>query len=605
MQEKSKTDEVFLFYRTKRDEHSIILQHLKRHIHNTGSLRLLLIAGMIITLWFCRGYGAPILVTVAVAFFIPFLILVVYHTKLFAKRTYEEGIINLCENELKALNYDFSAFDGAADQTDPQHPFSLDLDIFGEKSLFQSINRTVTSIGKIRLADWLKKPLSNRQDILSRQQAVKELHSKTVFRHDFYVTGEKQQNSDRDIRQLNELSSQTTHFSESMRWRLLIWLIPAAWILTIAVLIWTDMPFGLFFILFILSLTVANIHAKRITKLHQTVDRMNRLLSVYAKLMEQIEHENFDSGILKNRQQALVSNNLTASKAVKKLSAIIGGLDQRFNMAAIVFNLLYLRDMRHVMQLEKWIKAHSGHFNAWFDTLAEIDAFCSLGSFAFNHPDYIYPSIADHYFEMEGSALGHPLIHRDTCVRNRINIPVNRYFLIVTGANMAGKSTYLRTVGVNFLFSCTGMPVYAESLTVYPAHLITSLRTADSLVSNESYFFAELKRLKMIIDRLNNGEELFIILDEILKGTNSVDKQKGSIALVKQLIKKGACGIIATHDLMLGSLADIFPEHVRNKRFEADITNDELSFTFQLRDGIAQNMNATFLMKRMGIFEDE
>ena len=167
---------------------------------------------------------------------------------------------------------------------------------------------------------------------------------------------------------------------------------------------------------------------------------------------------------------------------------------------------------------------------------------------------------------------------------------------------MAGKSTFLRTVGVNFLFSCMGLPVYAKSLSVYPAHLVTSLRTADSLVSNESYFFAELKRLKMIIDRLDAGEALFVILDEILKGTNSVDKQKGSFALIKQLINKNTCGIIATHDIQLGSLAEIFPEHIQNKRFEADINGDELTFTYKLREGVAQNMNATFLMKKMNIY---
>ena len=150
-----------------------------------------------------------------------------------------------------------------------------------------------------------------------------------------------------------------------------------------------------------------------------------------------------------------------------------------------------------------------------------------------------------------------------------------------------------------------GLPAYAESLTVFPAHLVTSLRTADSLISNESYFFAELKRLKMIIDRLDRGEKLFIILDEILKGTNSIDKQKGSLALIKQLVNKGTCGIIATHDLLLGTLSESFPDNVRNQRFEADITDDELSFTYQIRDGIAQNMNATFLMKKMGIFDNE
>ena len=196
------------------------------------------------------------------------------------------------------------------------------------------------------------------------------------------------------------------------------------------------------------------------------------------------------------------------------------------------------------------------------------------------------------------------MINRDKGVGNDIDILSSMYVLIVSDAIIIAKSTYLLTDVVDMLFSCTVLPVHAKSLTVYPACLVTSLRTADSLVSNESYFFAELKRLQMIIDRLNAGEELFIILDEILKGTNSVDKQKGSIALVKQLVKKGTCGIIATHDLMLGSLAESFPENVHNKRFEADITNDKLTFTYQIRDGVAQNMNATFLMKKMGIFDD-
>ena len=272
---------------------------------------------------------------------------------------------------------------------------------------------------------------------------------------------------------------------------------------------------------------------------------------------------------------------------------------------SVILNLLYMRDTRQAINLERWKEMYSGKIKSWFDVLGEFDMFNSFGTFAFNHPGYIYPDITDSYFEMQGKALGHPLIHRDKCVCNNIDIPESKYFLIITGANMAGKSTYLRTVGVNFLFACVGLPVYAESLTVYPAHLVTSLRTADSLISNESYFFAELKRLKMIIDRLGTGEKLFIILDEILKGTNSVDKQKGSIALIKQLVEKETCGIIATHDLLLGSLSETFPKNVQNKRFEADIKNDELTFTYQIRDGIAQNMNATFLMKKMGIFGDE
>jgi DNA mismatch repair ATPase MutS len=186
-------------------------------------------------------------------------------------------------------------------------------------------------------------------------------------------------------------------------------------------------------------------------------------------------------------------------------------------------------------------------------------------------------------------------------IRYDISINQNPWFLIITGANMAGKSTYLRTIGINFLLAAIGAPVCADELTVYPAKIVTSLRTSDSLTSNESYFFAELKRLKMIIDRLQQGEKLFIILDEILKGTNSADKQKGSIALMKQLVTYNARGIIATHDLALGDLEKEFSKQIKNYRFEADITNDTLTFTYHLREGVAQNMNASFLMQKMGI----
>ena len=166
---------------------------------------------------------------------------------------------------------------------------------------------------------------------------------------------------------------------------------------------------------------------------------------------------------------------------------------------------------------------------------------------------------------------------------------------------MAGKSTYLRTVGINYLLACIGAPVWAKQMEIYPARLVTSLRTSDSLTDNESYFFAELKRLKLIIDKLEAGEELFIILDEILKGTNSMDKQKGSFALIKQFMNMNTNGIIATHDLLLGTLIESFPQNIRNYCFEADITNNELTFSYQMRNGVAQNMNACFLMKEMGI----
>ena len=593
--------EVIRFYEDQITNYTRIRESLQKKIYQAGTVRLVLFIVLLIMIWFFRDASWIAWFGIVILFAIPFIALMVYHSRLFNKRMYAERMIDLNMNERKGVDYDFSAFDGAPEQMDGQHAYSLDLDIFGNHSLFQSMNRTVTVMGKARLIEWVSKPLTNKESIITRQQAVRELASKKTFRQHFYVTGMDQQGTDKDVKQLKELSSQATSFSESLLWKLMIWLVPAVWLIIVVGIIWAELSFGVFGVMFAISFLVANIHTKRISKLHHTVDRMNKLLYVYSELMKQIEQEQNQSDLLNRSKGALLSNGLYASQTIRQLSGIIGGLDQRFNMALIILNFIYLRDIRLVMQLEKWIKVHAGNFNAWFDALAQVDALCSLGGFAFNHPDYVYPEIVDQYFRLEGKGIGHPLLDRKKCVCNDISIAKNPYFLVVTGANMAGKSTYLRTVGINFLLACVGAPVYAKSLVVYPAQMITSLRTADSLTANESYFFAELKRLKMMIDRLNNGEELFIILDEILKGTNSKDKQKGSLSLVRQLIMKKTCGIIATHDLLLGTLEQEFPGEIKNYRFEADITNDELTFSYLLREGVAQNMNASFLMKKMGI----
>lgn len=568
-----------------------------------GSARLGLVALAILSLWIARNESELFLILIGIAYLIPFALLMWLHNKWDRRRQYAETMIQLNEDELKALDYDFSAFDGASEKSSSEHAFSLDLDVFGDHSLFQSINRTVTVSGKEKLADWFLHPLTDRQEILRRQEAIKELADLSSLRQHFYVIGHTCSANKRqdDLSALEKLSQQTPIFSNHLIWKVLINLIPFLWILL-------GIAYGLGWIgglilniYFLIVLVVAYARTGATTSLHTAVNKMESIFSGYSKLINCIEREVFQSLEIKNIQERLNNEKRSASQSIKQLSSYIGGLDQRFSLAGIICNILYLRDIRKSISLERWVQAHANDFPIWFDSLSRFDALSSLGGFAFNHPDTVYPTITDTYFLMEGKALAHPLLNRNVCVRNDINIHKNPWFLIITGANMAGKSTYLRTIGVNYLLACVGAPVCARSLTVSPAKLVTSLRTSDSLTGNESYFFAELKRLKMIIDRLRNGEQLFIILDEILKGTNSIDKQKGSIALMRQLISYKACGIIATHDLVLGTLAEEFPEQVKNFHFDADINNEELSFSYQLREGIAQNMNACFLMRKMGI----
>jgi hypothetical protein len=592
---------VYKYYNDTIEAYTRRVGNLRKRIHLFGTIRLFIVFAAIGLTWLVWAQSWQLITGVLLLCAIPFFVLMFYHGVLSNKKAYAETLIRLCNDELNGLNYDFSAFDGAPEKINSEHSFSLDLDIFGERSVFQSINRTVTFIGKDLLASWFTHPLSDKESIVYRQEAVKELSSLSWLRQHFYVKGMLQPGNRNDANLLARLTDMPVYFSKHLFWRLSVWVVPALWILLFGGLIYNVITPTLFGSLFFLSFLVSYSGLKKINKIHQTVDKMEKILATYAQLMKSIEGDTYKSKLLTDISHRLVFREVTASKAIKKLSSHIGTLDQRGTLTGVLLNIFTFRDIRASIAIEKWNREYGVYTKRWLDALAQFDALSSLAGFHFNHPGSIFPQIAGSYFSMEGKGLGHPLIPQDVCVKNDISIPKNPWFLIITGANMAGKSTYLRTVGLNFLLSCIGSSVCAEELAFYPAKLVTSLRTSDSLVSNESYFFAELKRLKMIIDRLKDGEELFIILDEILKGTNSADKQKGSFALMKQLITYNTCGIIATHDLALGSLEQEYPAQIKNYRFEADITNNELTFSYKLREGVAQNMNASFLMKKMGI----
>ncbi len=593
--------DIINFYTSNCDNLKQKISTLNKRIHLIGTIRLIIFLGAAISLYLLRDESWTTLVLLTIAFAIPFIVLMVVHNKYFYKRTYTETRLKLNEDELNAINYDFSAFDGAKEMIDGEHSFSLDLDLFGDKSFFQSLNRTVTAQGKKLLAEWLMNPADKKEVVLSRQEVITELSKRQdLFQH-FYTLGKINKENNKSIEILDKIRQDFDQSIANPVWKILTWIVPAIWVILIGC-----NSFGLIQekwigIYSIIAIIVAYWNSKQVMQLYNSVDKMENILKTYSSLIEVIENEEFTSSELKAISGKLRQNNRKASESLKTLSRHIGALNQRFSLAGAILNILFMRDTRHSIALVKWKERHHNDIVGWIEALAEIDAYLSMGNYAFNHPDYIYPEVSDNYFVMEGKALGHPLINRDVCVRNKIDIPKSPWFLIITGANMAGKSTYLRTVGINYLMACTGLPVCAEKMIFYPAHLLTSLRTSDSLASNESYFFAELKRLKMIIDRLQKGERLFIILDEILKGTNSADKQKGSMALMKQLVKLQSCGIIATHDLVLGSLEEEFPNEIKNYRFEADITDNELTFSYQLREGVAQNMNACFLMRKMGI----
>jgi hypothetical protein len=586
------------------------INRLKKRIYTHGIFRLVLFVGCFFVIYAFAQHLYLLLASVLVIAIV-FALSLKRHNKLSEQKESAELLSLIAENELKGFLHDFSAFDGAPEKIDPHHPFSFDLDLFGEKSVFQQVNRTVLPLGKEMLADIFQSPLTSKDCIEERQEAVKELAKKEEFCLLFRVAGLKASRDDReegnfppvlygrDGADLRDDKKSIGH----LFWKLAVWIVPFSYLVFVILWLVGIVPGNLFFHLYFLTLVLSLIPIKKARSIGLLFDKKSKTLNAYAGLLKLLEQEKPEAPSLKSLRKKLACKAKRASDVVEELAHYTRSLDVGFTLAMLILNPVFLWTTRYALKIENWMKTYGGDIKTWFSVLAEMDALISLGTFAINHPDYAYPEIADSYC-FRGEGLGHPLISREKCVKNDIDISRKPFFMIITGANMAGKSTYLRTIGVNHLLASVGLPACANKMRFYPGRLLTNLRTSDSLVNSESYFFAELKRLKMIIDRLEAGEAgIFIILDEILKGTNSEDKQKGSLALMKRLVRLGGNGIIATHDLALGNLEDEFPQEIGNWHFDARIQEDTLTFTYRLQEGIAQNMNASFLMRKMGITE--
>ena len=581
------------------------LQQVKKQIFRISMLRLTLFVAGVAGIYFFLSQ-TPLLIICICLTFLPLFILVKIHNRFFIRKEWLETQARIIQEELQALSGDYSSFEDGKEYVNPEHPYSFDLDIFGRRSLFQSINRTCTFFGKDRLAKWLQNHLHEKTSIEKRQEMVREISEHTLFREQFRVAGLVHHGQSSDAEKIQAWSQSPAQYLHAGWVKAFIWGVPVinSLLLITSLIGWTSfsclgLSFGIFLVL---SFGVI----KRGTYIQETYGKQLKSLNGYARLIALAKAEDWKSAGMLELMERFNLNGQSPVQALQQLSKELDRLDLRNNQFLYVLleGSIFFQ-LQEIVRIERWKVRYGQHISEWLETVGELDALCSLGTFAYNHPQYTYPELTEKPFCFLATQMGHPLMPASQCVKNDATIPSRPFFLIITGANMAGKSTYLRTIGVNYLLACVGAPVCCEKLKLLPNQLITSLRTSDSLSDNESYFFAELKRLKRIIDLLNQGQQLFIILDEILKGTNSMDKQKGSFDLIRQFMQLKANGIIATHDLLLGSLIKQFPEEIRNYCFEADIKDNELTFSYKLREGVAQNMNACFLMKKMGIILQE
>ncbi len=543
--------------------------------------------------------------TAALLIFISlFLVLVKRYSLHDREKNLLENLVNINRNEAKALSGDLSPFQDGGQWIDTKHDFSNDLDLFGNGSVFQYLNRTVTGYGNKILAAWLSDPFSLSAKMKERQEAIRELSSKLTWRQEFISRGMGHSFEEKDLSGLFVWLNDNQKFFKSGFGKLAIFLLPSLAIASLVLLIAGVIQYSFFTFFFLLNLTLVGWRLKTTGKIHMNLSKNYIFLSSLGSLLATFEKEPFKSPVLQKIQSDISGASDPAVLRLKKLSRILQAFDNRINLLVGIFlNGLLLWDFHCIYKLEKWKEKSKDHLPLWLNHLGEIDAFISLANYAYNNQDFVYPVVSSDKNILKAMNLGHPLIPEETRICNDFILPGSGHICVITGANMAGKSTFLRTVAVNYILGMAGAPVCASAMEFSPLRLFTSMRTTDSLGHNESYFYAELKRLRILKEKLEEGVKILFILDEILKGTNSNDKSTGSKLFLKKIIGLGGTGLIATHDTSLGEMEEEFPELIANNCFEIEIEGERITFDYKLQSGITQKMNASLLLRQMGLTE--
>jgi len=586
-------------YQKLKNQYSEDYNRLNKKYNLISTLRLLVTITLIFLIYKSFKTSDIIFILFSVSAFICFILLMKIHERISWNRKIKKHLISINNDEIIYLKREGIPFENGTEYIDFKHFYSFDLDFFGANSLYQNLNRTATYIGSKKLSELLLTLLKN-DEIKSNQKAINELSKKIEWRqHLLSLAKITKDNKDNYQKLIDWTETKQEKVTKALN--IVFHITPIVFIISIITNMITNNPFFIHiaFAVFLINLVLAVTQLRKIKKEIIDSDKISEIVKQYGLIIEKIETEKFDSEKLNLLKEKLIYKSGLASTQIKKLSSLFSNIQSIQNvMAALLFNGAFLYHIHVLNSLLNWKKKYSNHIKDWLETIGEFETLNSLANFSYNNPTFVFPTINGNY-EITLEELGHPLIHKENRICNDVEFKEKK-IIILTGSNMSGKSTFLRTLGINMVLAGIGSPICSTKANIHPLNVIVSMRQTDSLNDNESYFFAEVKRLKQIIDKLHS-ETCFVLLDEILKGTNSDDKQTGTIEVIKKIISKNAIGSIATHDLEVCQTTNEYPKKLINKCFEVEIINNDLSFDYKLRDGICKNKSATFLMKKMEI----
>jgi hypothetical protein len=565
---------------------------------------------------FVIGFGTSIYLYVKKSYYIGsaifvlalimFIYLIYKHSLVIKERKYALIMRDINHNSIERLNGDWKFFkDTGVEFNEEDHNYAGDLDIFGKGSVFQWINAAVTYTGRLRLRDMLSSPCRNKEQITKRQQAVEELEGKVSWRQELMAEAIVVSDKLQDPKKLVKWCKEKKEFYSNHWGPILFRIIPAAAIMIIVLSFTGTVPrYWRSIVICIQILLLLPGYAERAASLG-TIYEHKDSIRTYEGLIRLIEKGEFDAHYLKELQGRLINSSYeTASMQIKKLMKISDRISDRSNFFFIVLNILLLLDYQFMFSLEKWKRNSGDEIEKWIETIGELEALSSLAIIKCDNPDWSIPQIEEEGSFLEGEQIGHPLL-ADKRVCNDLCIGKNSTVLLITGSNMSGKSTLLRTAGINLVLAYAGAPVCAKAFKCSIMDVYTCMRISDNLEKSISSFYAEIIRIKLIVNAVKQKKQIFFLLDEIFKGTNSLDRHMGAEILIKQLDKEGAIGMVSTHDLELGEMEKGSSGRIRNYHFREYYKNGELNFDYKLREGISTTRNAMYLIKMAGIEMEE
>lgn len=538
----------------------------------------------------------------AVAPFVGFVVLVAVHDRVIRARDRARLAVGYYERGLRRLDDDWEG-DGiqSTDYVEPGHPYAADVDLFGPGSLFELLCQARTRAGEERLAAWLAAS-GEAEPLRARQRSVKDLIDRLDLREDLALLGGEVRVGIKP-QVITDWGEAPAVFApgKAAALRAVSWLMPAIVVATIVVWAVTDLGALPFVGALGLVWVAARPFRTEIERATLSVEEPGRELDVLAHLFERLERERFDDPALETVRKRLAGEGTGASARIARLRRLIAWLEAQRNQvfAPIAFMLMWSGHFS--LAVEGWRREAGTQIRRWLDSLAELEALSSLAGYAYEHPEDPFPELLDDGPSFDGDALGHPLLPDGSFVRNSVTLGGDLRVFVVSGSNMSGKSTLLRTVGINLVMALAGAPVRAKSLRLSALALGATLRVQDSLRDGSSRFYAEVSRLRELSDMAKREPPLLFLLDEIFHGTNSHDRLIGAEAVIRSLVEAGAIGLVTTHDLALAKAADALGQRARNVHFADEILDGKLHFDYRMHPGVVQKSNALELMRSVGL----